>query len=217
MKKKIEDLKKRLWSRMRNYTDNKRLLKRYMNDLNLIEKEVGKELANYSPKPRISQNRGGELKQIGVCAETDNGSPEDTQKGVFIERAGKLDAKGIRAVCGTDKEYNDYVNKITKEDTQKGCEYCDGRGYFYKSIQYPCPKCSGTKESKCPSCHSTTKEHESWCCMDTQKGCGKITEYNPKLAHKCGEDDWLCPKCSGKLSVENQASYDGWRCSGDGE
>ncbi len=31
------------------------------------------------------------------------------------------------------------------EDTQKGCEYCDGRGYFYRSQSYPCPKCSGAK------------------------------------------------------------------------
>jgi len=37
--KSIEDLKKRLWSRMRNYTDDKRILKRYMNDLNLLEQE----------------------------------------------------------------------------------------------------------------------------------------------------------------------------------
>lgn len=37
--KDLEDLKKRLWSRMRNYTGDSKLLKRYMNDLNLIEKE----------------------------------------------------------------------------------------------------------------------------------------------------------------------------------
>ena len=30
---------------------------------------------------------------------------------VFIERAAKLDIEGIRAVCGTEKEYSDYVKK----------------------------------------------------------------------------------------------------------
>ncbi len=30
---------------------------------------------NHSKQPRVSQNRGGELKPIRVCAEVDNGSP----------------------------------------------------------------------------------------------------------------------------------------------
>jgi len=42
--KNIEDLKKRLWSRMRNYTDDKKLLKRYMNDLNLLQAEYDKSI-----------------------------------------------------------------------------------------------------------------------------------------------------------------------------
>jgi len=33
---------------------------------------------------------------------------------VFIERAAKLDKKGIRAVCGTDEEYDKYVKDIKK-------------------------------------------------------------------------------------------------------
>lgn len=32
---------------------------------------------NHSPHPRLSQNRGGELKPRSVCAEMDNGSPAD--------------------------------------------------------------------------------------------------------------------------------------------
>ena len=44
-----------------------------------IIKEAGDKLTNHSPQPRIPQNRGGELKPISVCAEVDNGSPEDTQ------------------------------------------------------------------------------------------------------------------------------------------
>ncbi len=42
--KNIEDLKKRLWSRMRNYTDDKKLLRRYMNDLNLLQAEYDKSI-----------------------------------------------------------------------------------------------------------------------------------------------------------------------------
>ena len=36
-------------------------------------------MKNNSPKPRISQNRGGELKPTSVCAEVDNGSPMDAK------------------------------------------------------------------------------------------------------------------------------------------
>ena len=116
MKKKIEDLKKRLWSRMRNYTDDKRLLKRYMNDLNLIEKEVGKELANHSPTIKTVYNKK-EIKKL-------------------------------------DKNFSRYLKK------RQG---------------------------------------------NTQKGCGKITEINEHgREHKCGEDDWLCPKCSGE---ENKIQF----------
>lgn len=42
-----------------------------------------------------------------ICKSCQNKNPK-----VYIERAGKLDREGIRAVCGTDKEYSDYVKKI---------------------------------------------------------------------------------------------------------
>lgn len=38
---------------------------------------------------------------------------------VFIERAALCTIDGIRAICGTDKEYSEYVEKIKKEKAQK--------------------------------------------------------------------------------------------------
>ena len=38
---------------------------------------------------------------------------------VFIERAALCTVEGIRAICGTDKEYSEYVEKIKKEKVQE--------------------------------------------------------------------------------------------------
>lgn len=43
---------------------------------------------------------------------------KENKKGVYIERAAKLDSKGIKAVCGTEEEYGDYtkeLNEVTGE------------------------------------------------------------------------------------------------------
>ena len=38
---------------------------------------------------------------------------------VFIERAAKLDKEGLKAVGGTEEEYNKYVKKLKKTKTKK--------------------------------------------------------------------------------------------------
>ena len=55
-------------------------------------------------------------KVIEVSIEQDV-EEDEKDEGVFIERAGKLDRKGIRAVCGTDEEYDKYVKEM--DDNQK--------------------------------------------------------------------------------------------------
>ncbi len=49
--------------------------------------------------------------------------------GVFIERAAKLDVKGIRAICGTDEEYSEYVKReiITKKNLKNGNKFRNRR------------------------------------------------------------------------------------------
>ncbi len=38
-----------------------------------------------------------------------------------------------------------------------------------------------------------------------KEGCGKVTEINVDgREHKCGEDDWLCPKCKEELRMQLQ-------------
>ena len=44
---------------------------------------------------------------------------EKEKTGVFIERAAKLDVKGIRAICGTDEEYSEYVKSLMKKQEIK--------------------------------------------------------------------------------------------------
>ncbi len=56
--KNIEDLKKRLWSRMRNYTDDKKLLRRYMNDLNLLQAEYDKSIKEMIEEWNIIYDNG---------------------------------------------------------------------------------------------------------------------------------------------------------------
>ena len=114
-----------------------------------IKKRAGEELINpttESPNFRglpdtTLSNHSPQNKEIEVSP-----SFEDTQKGVFIERAGKLDEKGIRAVCGTEEEYAKYV-----KDNKKGCGklifihfgepiYC---GKEHKGKIQLCDACSG--------------------------------------------------------------------------
>ncbi len=41
--------------------------------------------------------------------------PLQKSHSVFIERAALCTIEGIRALCGTDKEYSEYVEKVKKE------------------------------------------------------------------------------------------------------
>ena len=41
---------------------------------------------------------------------------EEEKQGVFIERAAPLTPEGIRAVCGTDEEYNKFVKRGEKNE-----------------------------------------------------------------------------------------------------
>lgn len=92
-------------------------------------------------------------------------------KGVYIERAAKLDKEGIRAVCGTDEEYNEYVKKnaedtksepkieFIKNDivslTKLAKEMKKGCGKMFMSvanIQMPCGEIGGGREQFCDEC-----------------------------------------------------------------
>lgn len=59
---------------------------------------------NHSQHPRVSQNRGGELKPLSVCVKMDNGSPADN-----IQSLKKEIEKGFLEIRGWKnwKEYND--------------------------------------------------------------------------------------------------------------
>ena len=45
----------------------------------------------------------------------DKGKKKVKAPGVFIERAALCTIEGIRALCGTDEEYSEYVLKIKQE------------------------------------------------------------------------------------------------------
>ena len=74
------------------------------------------------------------------------------QKDVYIERAAKLDAEGIKAICGTDEEYSNYVKETIKEKkscrkvdlTKEDLEWCSSELEHYfdtgETIDKPC-KC----------------------------------------------------------------------------
>lgn len=46
-------------------------------------------------------------------------SPKNRIPSVFIERAALCSVEGIRAICGTDKEYSEYVKKFGLSKNKK--------------------------------------------------------------------------------------------------
>ncbi len=180
MKKKIEDLKKSLWSRMRNYTDDKRLLKRYMNDLNIIQR-AGEELANHSPQ--VSR-----LIHVKKVPSQDKIS-EDTQKGCEHKLVGSNVAGIVRCIyC----DYTEDLRGIAIEDKKEGCGKC------------------GKTEEEHPYGYTTpinSRMQFIWKCrkFKPQKGCGKATAkrcinfqgFYCDNKDCLNEDCPLCPVCSG--------------------
>ena len=122
------------------------------------------------------------------------------KKVVFIERAGKLDKKGIRAVCGTEEEYSKYVKNIQKK---KGC----GKWYNYDKF-----RCEG--ETLCPAC-SEKEVLDEFGIEDIsieKKGCGKV--YGDGNVWKVCKKNGLCPACSKrwKCLICNEEINDGEMC-----
>ncbi len=130
-------------------------------------KLAGEELANHSPQEMVTSVTGRPEDLLCEC-----GALEDRHPIIMIADNKDIGCKKFElANHSPAKKIKGLMNDLEAgkfEDTQKGCEYCDGRGYFYKSIQYPCPKCSGEDHSQV----DRNKGSEIPPRPDTEKGGG---------------------------------------------
>ena len=72
------------------------------------------EADNSPQEPEVDGGGNTELHHtaLNVSSISEDAKEKDEEKkGVYIERAAKLDEKGIKAICGTEEEYDKYVKE----------------------------------------------------------------------------------------------------------
>lgn len=101
--------------------------------------------------------------------------------------------------CFIDEKMHEEVNKLKK---------------LYDLI--PCKQFEPL-EIRCPSCHTTSNEHNEGCCLNKltlkEKGCGKVIDIFDDIAVlKCGmrhnynNEIELCQSCSPNSSIDESCS-----------
>lgn len=147
-----------------------------------------KKLPNHSHLPKdLTGCREKEVKADNCQKQSDNGfsggvnsTKNELKKGVYIERAEPLTEEGIKAVCMSDKDYEEYCKKkknaLDTKASPKGC---------FKIMQKDGWWCRCVEPILCNKCKEDTF---------SVNGCGKWNNDRTIAHFKCGDGN-ICNEC----------------------